>query len=151
MPGKSHAPFAVFTQTFKRTMPLVYSGQEEPVLRAISFFEKDSIQFKKFARASFYKTLLNLRTSNAAFKEDAIFNRISVNHPDKVMAYSRENGNSLVVVVLNLSNKPQSVILNSSLPEGNNYYEVFSHQVSKNLHSLQLPAWGYKVFVYGSK
>ena len=151
MPGKVHAPFAVFTQTYDRTMPLVYSGQEEPVLRAVSFFEKDSMGFEKYARASFYKTLLNLRSTNAAFKENAVFERIHVNHPKQVMAYSRKNGNSLVVVVLNLSNEQQAVSLNTKLPAGKMYYDVFSHQEKKDIHNLQLPAWGYQVFVYGTK
>ncbi len=151
MPGKIHAPFAVFTQTYNRTMPLIYSGQEEPVLRPVSFFEKDAMGFKKYERASFYKTLLNLRSTNAAFKENAIFERIVVNHPDKAMAYSRKYGNSLVVVVLNLSNEQQAISLNTKLPTEKTYYEVFSHQEKKDIHNLQLPAWGYSVFVYGTK
>ncbi len=151
MPGKKHAPFAIFTQTYNRTMPLIYSGQEEPVLRAISFFEKDSMGFKKYERASFYKTILNLRSTNSAFKENAIFERIKVNNPEKVMAYSRKNGESFVVVVLNLSNEQQAVKLNSNLPFGKTYFEVFDKSETKYIQDLQLPAWGYKVFVYGTK
>jgi glycosidase len=151
MPGKVHAPFAVFTQTYNRTLPLIYSGQEEPVLRAVSFFEKDSMGFKKYERAPFYKTLLNLRSTNAAFKENAVFERIKVSNPEKVMAYSRKNGNSLVVVVLNLSNEQQAVSLNAKLPNEKTYFEIFSHTANKDIQSLQLPAWGYKVFVYGGK
>jgi alpha-amylase len=151
MPGKTHAPFAVFTQTYNRTMPLVYSGQEEPVLRAVSFFEKDSMGFAKYERAPFYKTLLNLRSTNAAFKENAVFERLKVNMPNQVMAYSRKNGDNLVVVVLNLSDAVENVQLESKLPTGKSYFEIFTHQESKDIHSLQLPAWGYKVFVYGTK
>jgi hypothetical protein len=47
-PGAVHAPFAVFTQTMVNSVPLIYSGQEEPVLRAIQFFDKDPIIFQKF-------------------------------------------------------------------------------------------------------
>jgi hypothetical protein len=39
-PGAVHAPFAVFTQTMTKGVPLIYSGQEEPVLKAIEFFER---------------------------------------------------------------------------------------------------------------
>ena len=151
MPGITHAPFAVFTQTYNRTFPLIYSGQEEPVLRAVSFFEKDAMGFKKYERAPFYKTLLNLRTNNAAFKENAVFSRLKVNHPNQVMAYSRKNGDDLVVVVLNLSATAQAITLDAQLPAGKNYKEIFTNQFSKDIHNLQLPAWGYKVFVYGSK
>jgi alpha-amylase len=151
MPGKVHAPFAVFTQTYDRTMPLIYSGQEEPVLRAVSFFEKDSMGFNKYERAPFYTTLLNLRTANSAFKENAIFERIKVNAPTKVMAYTRKNGNDLVVVVLNLSGQAQEVQLDANLPKAKAYHEIFSNQNVKDIQALQLPAWGYKVFVYGAK
>ncbi len=151
MPGKTHAPFAVFTQTYNRTMPLIYSGQEEPVLRAVSFFEKDSMGFAKYERAPFYKTLLNLRSTHPAFKENAVFERLKVNLPNQVMAYSRKNGDNLVVAVLNLSDKHQDVQLDAKLPNGKSYFEVFTHQENKDIHSLQLPAWGYKVFVYGTK
>ncbi len=63
MPGESHAPFAVITQTIKNSVPLIYSGQEEPVLDSISFFYKNPIVFGKYQRAAFYKKLLNLRTN----------------------------------------------------------------------------------------
>ena len=57
-PGASHAPFAVFTQTMPHSIPLIYSGQEEPVLRAIKFFDKDNMNMGKYDREKFYKTLL---------------------------------------------------------------------------------------------
>ena len=151
MPGIKHAPFAVFTQTYNRTMPLVYSGQEEPVLRAVSFFEKDSMGFKKYERASFYKTLMNLRSTNPAFKENAIFERIKVSNPNQVMAYTRKNGDALVVVVLNLSDMSTDVTLDTKTPTGKNFFEIFTHQAIKDIHKISLPAWGYKVFVTGAK
>jgi glycosidase len=151
MPGAKHAPFAVFTQTYNRTIPLIYSGQEEPVLRPVAFFEKDSMGFKKYERAPFYKTLLNLRSTNAAFKDNAVFERIKVNLPNQVMAYSRKNGDALVVVVLNLSENANEVKLDATLPSGKSYFEAFTHQELKDIHNISLPAWGYKVFVYGTK
>ena len=151
MPGKSHAPFAVFTQTYNRAMPLVYSGQEEPVLRAVAFFEKDSMGFNKYQRAPFYKTLLNLRSNHAAFKEEAVFERLQVNLPKQVVAYSRKNGDAMVVVVLNFANKAANVKIEKSLPTGKNYTEIFSGKNTKNIGTLNLPAWGYQVFVYGQK
>ena len=146
MPGAIHAPFAVFTQTYNRTMPLIYSGQEEPVLRAIAFFEKDPIEFGKYERANFYSTLLHLRKTNAAFSDNANFKRLWVDHPDQVMAYERSNGKDKVVVVLNLSAQSHEVVLNGTgLNEG--YQEIFSKTFTSDIHQLQMPAWGYKVFV----
>lgn len=146
MPGASHAPFAVFTQTYHRTMPLIYSGQEEPVLRPLAFFEKDSIEFKKYERANFYAALLKLRKSNSAFSESANFKRLTVNQPGQVMAYERTNGKDQVVVVLNLSNQPQSITV-EGIDATTNFEELFTKQKKQGLHALQLPAWGYQVLV----
>ncbi|MFT2658063.1 hypothetical protein, partial [Escherichia coli] len=41
MPGDIHTAFAILTQTLPRSVPMIYSGQEEPILRPIPFFEKD--------------------------------------------------------------------------------------------------------------
>ena len=146
MPGAIHAPFAVFTQTYNRTMPLIYSGQEEPILRPIAFFEKDPMEFAKYQRASFYSTLLQLRKSNTAFSDNAQFKRLSVDHPAQVMAYERTNGNDQVIVVLNLSVHSHEVKLSgTNLHE--RYQEIFTKEVVKDIHQINLPAWGYKVFV----
>ncbi len=146
MPGAIHAPFAVFTQTYHRTMPLIYSGQEEPVLRPLAFFEKDSIEFKKYERAPFYTTLLKLRKSNAAFAENASFKRLKVSLPEQVLAYERTNGKDQVVVVLNLSNQAQSVTV-EGIAAQSTFEDLFSKQKHTGIQTLQMAAWGYHVFV----
>jgi glycosidase len=146
MPGAIHAPFAVFTQTYNRTMPLIYSGQEEPVLRPLAFFEKDSIEFKKYERANFYAALLKLRKSNAAFSETAIFKRLNVSLPNQVMAYERTNGKDQVIVVLNLSNQAQAVTV-EGITANTSFEELFSKQKHTGIRTLQMAAWGYHVFV----
>ncbi len=145
MPGAIHAPFAVFTQTYDRTMPLIYSGQEEPVLRPLAFFEKDSIEFKNYERANFYTTLLKLRKSNSAFADNANFKRLKVNLPNKIMAYERSSGRDKVVVVLNLSNQPQQAIVEDIEPGF--YVDGFTGQNPKDIRYIQMKAWGYQVFV----
>jgi hypothetical protein len=67
------------------------------------------------------------------------------------MAYSRKNGDALVVVVLNLSENTNEIKLDATLPSGKSYFEAFTHQEFKDIHNISLPAWGYKVFVYGTK
>ena len=76
MPGITHAPFAVLTFTIKNNVPLIYSGQEEPILRPIRFFDKDTIVFSKFKRADFYNKLLSLRKYQPALNSEAAFQRI---------------------------------------------------------------------------
>jgi glycosidase len=82
--------FAVFSQTMGNTVPLIYSGQEEPVLRPLEFFEKDPIVFGEFKRATFYKTLLALRKRNPALSPDASFKKVSVGDDKAIYAFVRE-------------------------------------------------------------
>ena len=146
MPGAIHAPFSILSQTYNRTLPLIYSGQEEPVLRPIQFFEKDPMPFSKYERASFYSTLLHLRKSNKAFGEEAKFSRLKVNDPEAVMAYERVAENDQVVVVLNLTNQTHQVQL--EIDKGRNgYKDLFTKQNVQNINQFELLPWGYKVFV----
>jgi hypothetical protein len=61
------------------------------------------------------------------------------------MAYERTNGQDKVVVVLNLSNQPQQAIIDGIDPSS--FEEVFTKQKVSSIRSLQMPAWGYQVFV----
>src|SRR4029079_1773854 len=109
MPGASHAPFAVLTQTIDHSLPLIYSGQEEPFLDSVSFFYKDTITFGKLQRANFYKTLLNLRKNNPALAADASFRKLRTNNDAALYAFEREKGGNKVLVILNLSKQAQHI------------------------------------------
>ena len=147
-PGPVHAPFAVFTFTMPHNVPLIYSGQEEPVLRAIKFFDKDTIVFKKFARASFYKTLIALRKNNSALASDAAFHKIHAGADKAVYAFTRQKAGKKVLVILNLSAKPQTITLTGSGLAGN-VYSVFGHaKVQLSAKPRTMAAWGYEVYTY---
>ncbi len=147
-PGKVHAPFAVFTQTMTHSVPLIYGGQEEPVLRALQFFEKDPMTFDKLQRAPFYKTLLALRKRNPALSADASFKKVSAGDPGAIYAYVREKGKSKVLVILNLSAKTETVSIRDKSLFGN-ARNIFS-RTSESLSSKewQLQPWGYAVYEY---
>jgi alpha-amylase len=149
MPGASHAPFAVLTQTMKRALPLVYSGQEEPVLRSIQFFEKDPMGFTKYERASFYEKLLELRRNNIALSPDASFTRIHTNMDDKIYAYAREKGGKKIVVMLNFTNTPQIFkITNNPLLAGTATDLSGTKEKLQATDDFSLGAWGYLVYKY---
>ena len=147
MPGAIHAPFAVFTQTMPHDVPLIYSGQEEPVLDSISFFYKDAITFKNFGRAKFYKTLLELR-KNPALAANSTFKKVRVGDDEAIYAYTREGGGKKILVILNLSKKEQPVrIIDPSLL--GNPYNLFmgTNEQVKN-KEWKIEPWGYVVYVY---
>jgi glycosidase len=147
-PGKVHAPFAVFTQTMAGSVPLIYSGQEEPILRPIQFFEKDPIEFGKFARAKFYKTLLNLRKNNPALSANASYRRIKAGDEKAIYAYVREKGTNKALVILNLSDKEQIITLNDNSLKGQPFNVFMGRKEPLSIKPWKIEAWGYAVFVY---
>lgn len=148
-PGTSHAPFAVLTQTMGKSVPLIYSGQEEPFLDSISFFYKDTILFGKYARAPFYKTLLNLRMENPALAANAAFTKIKSSNDAAVYAYTRQVGARKVLVLLNLSNKLQNFTLTGAAIAGRpkNVFTGADEEL-KDDQSFKLDGWGYTVYSY---
>ncbi len=147
-PGPEHAPFAVFTQTMAKGVPLIYSGQEEPVLRALAFFEKDPIHFEHFARADFYKTLLSLRKRNAALSPDAGFKKIPAGDEKSVYAFVREKAGKKILVILNFSNVEQSITIRDKSLLGNPY-NVFMHSTeSLSNRPWMMEPWGYAIYEF---
>ena len=149
-PGHVHEPFAVFTQTMANSVPLIYGGQEEPVLRALKFFDKDPMTFDKLQRSTFYKTLLNLRKRNAALSADASFRKVSVGDDNAVYAFVREKGRKKVFVVLNLSNNPQPIIIKEKTLFGNAYNVFKGTKEPLSSKGWNMQPWGYVVYEYNS-
>ncbi|RYZ25010.1 MAG: DUF3459 domain-containing protein, partial [Chitinophagaceae bacterium] len=143
MPGASHAPFAVLTQTMKQSVPLIYSGQEEPVLDSVSFFYKDTITFAKLSRANFYKGLLNLRKNNPALAGDASFKKLATSNDAAIYAFEREKNGSKVLVVVNLSRLPQKFTWKDQ-PSEKEWDNLFLMNTEPVLTSIE--PWGYVVY-----
>ena len=145
MPGAVHAPFAVLTQTVEHSVPEIYSGQEEPVIDSISFFYKNPIQFGKYQRAGFYKTLLTLRKNNSALAADASYKKLRTNNDNALFAFEREKAGNKVLVIVNLSNQPQQVLWQEqpSVKEWNNVFLGNKEFVDKG---FGIEPWGYAVY-----
>lgn len=147
-PGASHAAFAVFTQTMAGSVPLVYSGQEEPVLRALQFFDKDPIGFQKYERQKFYKTLLELRTKNPALAADAGFSKVSVGNDKALYAFTREKDGHKILVILNLSPAEQKVIVKHAHLHGNPHNVFMGTRERLGDVPWNIEPWGYAVYEY---
>lgn len=152
MPGASHAPFAVLSQTIKRSIPLVYSGQEEPVLHAIKFFDKDPMEFREYKREMMYKMLNRLRMNNPALAANASFTKLKTGNDEHIYAFFRQAGTNVVVVLLNLSNDAQDFDLSAAdrkQIDGKYYYmgDPKKSQLMTLPEHVSLKPWGYTVFV----
>lgn len=150
-PGIVHAPFAVFSQTMKNSVPLIYSGQEEPVLRSLKFFDKDPITFKNFQREAFYKTLLNLRKRNIALSADASFKKVHIGDEKAIYAYIRQKNNEKVFVILNLSGTEQPITIkdNNLIGKAFNVFKGSTEVISSK--ETKMKPWGYTIYEYKSK
>lgn len=147
-PGAVHAPFAVFSQTMARSVPLVYSGQEEPVLRPIAFFEKDPIRFGKFMRAAFYRKLLTLRMKNPALAENATFRKVDAGNNSALYAFVRERAGNKVLVILNLSAAEQEIMIKDRSLHGNPYNVFMGAKEKLSGKAWKIEPWGYVVYEY---
>jgi glycosidase len=148
MPGPIHAPFAVFTQTMYHSVPLIYSGQEEPVLDSLSFFYKDSIIFKKLKRADFYKTLLDLRKNNPALASNASFRKEAVGDERALYAYVREADGRKAFVILNLSAAEQTVKVTDASLHGEPYNVFMGARETLSDKEWKMEPWGYVIYTY---
>jgi alpha-amylase len=127
--GDAAKPFAVFCITWN-SIPLIYSGQELPLLsKRLAFFDRDPIPWTKdFALHDFFKTLLNLRSSNPALRAgdtNARVYRLDTTDNNNVFAYLRKYNEREVLVILNLSAANIKVSIIGQVASGL-YKNVFS-------------------------
>jgi len=145
MPGAEHAPFAVLTQTIARSVPLIYSGQEEPFLDSLHFFYKDTITFAKFQRAPFYRILLNLRKNNPALAANASFRKLRTGNDAALYAYEREKDGNRILVILNLS-KTQQQLTWKDQPSAKEWNNIFLGNKEPVDAGFGIEPWGYVVY-----
>jgi len=132
-------------------MPLIYSGQESAISNRLKFFDKDSVAWKDFPLQKFYQSLLALKKSNPALwngTEGGDLQWLQTGNKG-VLAFTRKKGSRQVVVILNLSNKPQSVQLNSPQQLEGKYKDLFT-STTTTLHGItnrNINSWDYTILV----
>jgi glycosidase len=105
--GDAHKALAALTLCFEG-IPLVYSGQEEPLRHRLKFFEKDNINFKNLEYESFYKKFLTLKHRNEALWNGPYGGKIEKIIFDKdVYGFKREKNGDVFIGVFNLSDERQ--------------------------------------------
>lgn len=145
--GDGHKTLAVLAATWDG-MPLLYNGQEAPLRKRLEFFEKDVIDWNGYAYTDFYKTLFRLKKSN-----EATWSGKYGGEPQRVLtansnvyAYFREKNGDKLLVVLNLSDKAQSIVLSKDGIDGT-YRDIFenSDQTIVSQQEMDLAPWQYIV------
>ena len=132
-------------------MPLVYGGQEAGLDRSLAFFEKDTIAWKEHPNAALYTSLFRLKHEHKALWNGTAGGemvRIFNNRPKEVISFSRTKDDNKVIAIINFSDKPAVVTLQSTHEKGK-YKEWFTGAAYELMgdDQLTLPAWGYLVLV----
>jgi glycosidase len=148
--GAAALCMAVLTNTFPG-MPLIYSGQESAFTERLKFFEKDSVDWKNFELAPFYKSLLDLKHRNQALWNGnwgGPMERVATGNDSTLMAFVREKEGDRIFVIANLTDKVQQGKLKGERFVGN-YKELFSNEeVTFNKKAgIRMKPWEYKVYV----
>ncbi len=131
-------------------IPMLYNGQEDGLAQRLAFFEKDPVKWKDYSKTVFFQNLCTLKRNNksvAAGKNGGVLKKIPTDKDTEIYAFTREKDGDKVVVVLNLTNRPQSVTLNPDDQVAGAYLSVFGAstvQVTKDMQ-LSLKPWEYLV------
>jgi len=132
-------------------MPLIYSGQEIGLDKRLSFFEKDTIQWRKNDFTSFYKNLLELKKSNKALRngdKGGKIRKISSQVDSSLFAFTRESEDDKILAIFNLDKNNIRANISSGIIAGN-YSELFTDEalsIENNL-KIDLKAWEFKIYI----
>ena len=105
--GDAHKAMAVLAATIEG-MPLLYTGQEIPLRKKLSFYEKDSIYWGYKEYEDFYKRLFNFKEENSALRNKYGTEIEFISESSKVLAFQKVSNNDKVIVIINLTDKEQT-------------------------------------------
>ena len=134
-------------------MPLIYGGQEAGLNKALRFFDKDTIEWKKSSFRNLYTKLIHLKLNNKALWNGLYGGEMEIvktvnDNDDKIFSFIREKENNKVFAVFNLSPENQKVKINNYKITGS-YKDFFENKKISfaSDFNIELPPWGYKIYV----
>jgi len=131
-------------------MPLIYNGQEAGNDKALAFFEKDPIEWKKHPIGDLYHRLIGLMKRNRAIWHGlwgGTMIKVPNSYEQHVLSFVRLKDNDKVFAVFNFSSKAYAVTFRDSLYHGR--YEELNSRDRQELNEdleLRMNPWSYKVF-----
>lgn len=139
--GEDLELLAILTFTFDG-MPLVYSGQEAGLNKALRFFDKDTIDWKENKWRPFYKSLLDLHETTPALWNGVHGARAEwLATPPDVVGYKRIKESQGIYVYLNFSNERTNISL------GKQKLKIYQSSAGAKIENgeLLLPAKGFYI------
>jgi alpha-amylase len=146
--GAGYKTFAALSATLDG-MPLVYSGQEEPLKKRLEFFEKDTIPFGEYAHEKFYATLNQLKKNNSALWNGEHGGlSVRINSSDQVYAFRREKNGDVFIGIFNLSAGNQKTTLTETVQQ---MHTVFGDEVVTIPAGQEIHLGPWEFFLFSSK
>jgi len=132
-------------------MPLIYSGQEAGLDKALAFFDKDQISWQEHQIGKLYQQLFALKHNNQALWNGEWGGKmipVVNDKPQAVFSFVRQKAQDKVFVALNFSDKEQSVNFAGDIQYGC-YQELFSQSSVTFAQGATdtIEAFGYRVYV----
>jgi cyclomaltodextrinase len=147
--GKSHMAYFALAATLNG-MPLIYSGQELGMDKALRFFEKDTIDWNlRPELVPEYTAFMQLRRSEPALANHpfgAKPERLQTNANDKIYAFKRELDGNGVLVLINLFD--EDINFSADFTFGVDFTDFMTNRVEALGSTMTLPKHSYRVFTY---
>ncbi|MBB3187067.1 alpha-amylase family glycosyl hydrolase [Microbacter margulisiae] len=152
--GDGANTFAVLTYTLPG-MPLIYTGQEVGMKKSLLFFDKDTVpSWNNPAEFAFYQSLNALKHTQEALNAGPTGGKMIryATQSSLIYSFSRVLPNDSVMVVLNLSAKPQQIHFTNQKPSGQwiNWMNK-QHVNASSLEGSTLAPWEYDILVSKTK
>lgn len=112
---------ALYTVIFTAEgLPLIYSGNEEDTDISLEFFEKDNIDFGDYKYTDLLSALCHIKTSNEPLYNGIAGGKVRMIEDDNksILAYERVKNGKKITVIVNLSDKEQTVKYDKNISSG---------------------------------
>ena len=158
--GNNRYPLAVLVGTLYG-MPLIYNGQETGGNQILDYFNDTKINWstRDAKMRNTLRTLNAMKHAVPALSDRADVNLITISGNSNVLAFTRSNGDSKVLVILNFGTAPCSVSCDAIAAGPYSLWlnsETIAQGTSRQqqdfsaTQSLTLEAKGYRVYVKGT-
>ena len=121
--------------------------------KRLKFFDKDFIDWSDMSLTPFYTKLNQLKAQHSALWNGTAggdFVEIKNDKAEKVVAFSRTQGDSKIVTIINLSDETQTCSLSVTTNDVGIYREYFTNEkiILKKHSEMELEKWAFKVLIF---
>jgi len=148
--GDGVETFAVLTCVIP-DMPLVYTGQEVGNTKRLSFFGKDTVEWKDYELFDIYSKLFQLKKNNKSLCNgdrggEMIF--IQSTKEEDIFAFTRSSESDKILAIFNLSDEPLEFDIMGETLQGS-YKNFFTGKLESFVSkvSFKLNPWEYRIYI----